>query len=430
MQRRRDRDFAMELDRQDPLNSFRERFLIPRHSSGKEEIYLCGHSLGLQPKRVEAFVVRELKKWGELGVRGHFEGEDPWLPYHELVTEPMARLAGALPSEVVVMNSTTVNLHLMLVSFYRPTQKRHKILIEAGAFPSDHYAVESQIRFHGFDPATSLVTLAPRDGEDLLRMEDIEAAIQHHGDTLALIMFGVAQFRTGQVFDIARITKLGHEVGSMVCFDLPHAVGNIILKLHEWQVDSAAWCSYKYLNAGPGGMGALFVHQNHAERSDIPRFAGWWGHNKERRFLMEPHFSPIPGAEGWQLSNPPILSLAALRASLEIFADTNMEQLREKSVQLTEYLIYLVKEELADQIKIITPEDPAERGSQISMRVKPQPGSHTKEQGQALFEFLCNQGVACDWREPDLIRVAAMPLYNRFVELFDFVQLMKQFWQR
>lgn len=406
--------FARDIDKDDPLASLRAEFYIPKAKDGSECIYLCGNSLGLQPKAVETAVKQELEDWKTLGVEGHFHAKNPWMPYHEFLTKQMANLVGAKPIEVVAMNSLTVNLHLMMVSFYRPTKTRHKIVIEGGAFPSDQYAVASQIRYHGFDPATSLIELKPRAGEATLRTEDIEALIAKEGDSIALIMLGGVNYYTGQLFDMARITKAGHAKGCVVGFDLAHAVGNAILKLHEWGVDFACWCSYKYLNSGPGSVAGCFVHERHA-KADLPRFAGWWGHDKNTRFKMGPNFIPMEGAEGWQLSNPPILSLAAVRASLELFESVGMSRLREKSVKLTGYLEFLLDDLKSDGFNILTPRDVSQRGCQLSIVVK--------KDGRKAFDALTKAGVICDWREPDCIRVAPVPLYNSFHDVYRFVEI-------
>ncbi|MGH8532520.1 MAG: kynureninase [Gammaproteobacteria bacterium] len=412
-------DFAQTQDRDDPLARFRAEFHLPKQANGADEIYFCGNSLGLQPKRTQAYVIEELEKWRRLGVRGHFESRYPWMPYHEFLTAETAGLAGAEPREVVTMNSLTVNLHLMMASFYRPSAERHKILIEKHAFPSDHYAVESQIRFHGFDPARSLLLATPRPGEDCLRLEDIADLIEREGAGIALILLPGVQYYTGQVLDMAEIVRLAHRQGCVAGFDLAHAAGNIHLRLHEWGCDFACWCSYKYLNAGPGSVAGCFVHERHAQRLDLPRFAGWWGQDKATRFQMGAEFRPIPGAEGWQLSNPPILSLAAMRASLTVFSEAGgMGPLRKKSEALTGYLEFLLQAMLAETVETITPREACRRGCQLSLRVK---ATH----GRGLFEKITAAGVACDWREPDVIRVAPVPLYNRFEEVHRFVEILK-----
>jgi kynureninase len=409
------RAFALEMDSKDPLAKYRERFHIPQTKNGDDCIYLCGNSLGLQPKTVRACVEQELKDWELLGVEGHLHAKNPWLPYHEFLTEQTARLVGAKPVEVVVMNSLTVNLHLMMVSFYRPTPQRHKILIEAHAFPSDQYAVKSQIQFHGFEPETSLLELQPRAGETFIRTEDIEAFIKKDGDSIALVMLGGVNYATGQAFDMERITKAGHAKGCVVGFDLAHAAGNIVLKLHEWNVDFAVWCNYKYLNAGPGSIAGCFVHERHANNPKLPRFAGWWGHNKKTRFQMDPNFDVMPGAEGWQLSNPPILPLAALRASMNIFDEAGMEKIRAKSVLLTGYLEFLLDQYPGKKFSIITPRDPAQRSAQLSIRLH--------QHDRTICNRLAAQGVICDWREPDILRVAPAPLYNSFFEVYRFMEI-------
>lgn len=405
--------YAAEMDARDPLAHFRERFYIPKAKSGEECIYLCGHSLGLQPKSARTYIEQELKDWAELGVEGHFHGRNPWMPYHRLLTEQTATLVGAEPVEVVVMNSLTVNLHLMMASFYRPTPQRHKIVIEQGAFPSDQYAVKSQIRFHGYEPLGSLIELAPREGEFCIRDEDIESVIEREGDSIALILLGGVNYVTGQFFNLPAITKMGHRKGCIVGFDLAHAVGNIPLHLHDWGPDFAVWCSYKYLNGGPGCVAGCFVHERHSRAWDLPRYAGWWGHDEESRFEMGPDFRAMPGAEGWQLSNPPILALAPLRASMEIFSEAGMDRLREKSRLLTGYMEFLLQEKASPMFSIITPGDPERRGTQLSLRLA---------DGRGLCEKLSAEGVIGDWREPDTYRVAAVPLYNSFRDVYRFVQ--------
>ncbi|HEX6280115.1 MAG TPA: kynureninase [Pyrinomonadaceae bacterium] len=406
------------------VQSFRSRFHIPKQADGTDVIYLTGNSLGLQPKTARKYIDEELEDWERLGVEGHLHARHPWLPYHEFVTEQMARVVGAMPIETVVMNSLTVNLHLMMVSFYRPSGERRKIVIEKGAFPSDQYAVESHLKFHQFrnsppyeggvaaasadgvvlSPRQDLIELTPREGESTLRTDDIIETIERNGEEIALIMLGGVNYYTGQAFDMKAITEAGHRVGAVVGFDLAHAAGNLELHLHDWDVDFAVWCSYKYLNAGPGGIAGAFVHERHAQSFDLPRFAGWWGHNKHTRFLMGPDFDPLPGAEGWQLSNPPIFQLAALRASLEIFDKAGMSNLRAASIELTSHLEKLLNEIDNDRISIITPSDPAQRGCQLSIRVK--------DADKSLFDAITARGVVADWREPDVIRVAPVPLYN------------------
>jgi len=407
---------AAEMDATDPLAPFRDRFHIPRNAHGDEGIYFTGNSLGLMPRTAREYVGQELNDWEKLGVEGHLHARHPWLPYHEFLTEQMAGIVGAKPIETVVMNSLTVNLHLLMVSFYRPDDKRQKIVIEKGAFPSDQYAVESQLRFHHLEPGDSLIELTPREGEATLRTDDILETIEREGESIALVMLGGVNYYTGQAFDIRSITDAGHLAGAVVGFDLAHAAGNIELKLHDWDVDFAAWCSYKYLNGGPGSVGGAFVHERHAQRFDLPRFAGWWGHDKETRFLMGPEFRPMAGAEGWQISNPPILQMAALRASLEIFEEVGMPALAAKSRRLTGYLESLIDEIGDDRISIITPRDPTQRGCQLSIRVR--------DADRTLHEQLVANGVFADWREPDVIRIAPVPSYNSFADVYRFAEII------
>ena len=407
------RQFALELDAADPLRSYRERFFIPQTQNGRQWVYFCGHSLGLQPKTTRAYVNEELEEWARLAVEAHFRARHPWMPYHRFLTEQSAAIVGAKAEEVVVMNSLTVNLHLMMVPFYRPTKQRHRILIERGAFPSDQYALKSQIRFHGLDPSTSLVEIAPRPGENCVRDEDIASLVEREGDSIALILFGGVNYATGQAFDIPRITAAGHAKGCVVGFDLAHAAGNLHLRLHDWGPDFAVWCTYKYLNGGPGSAGACFVHERH-RTTDRPRFAGWWGHKERVRFKMGPQFEATPGAEGWQVSNPPILALAALRASLDIFAEAGMERLHEKSVRLTSYLEFLLEQSVSAKFSVITPSDPQRRGAQLSIRIP--------RDGKPICEALAAEGVMADWREPDILRVAPVPLYNSYSDAFEFFQ--------
>ena len=410
-------NYALTLDADDPLPTLRDEFLIPCHA-GKEMSYFVGNSLGLQPRGARAQVEQVLDKWATEAVEGHFTPPAQWMTYHELVREPLARLVGAQPQEVVAMNSLTANLHLMMVSFYRPTRERPAILIEAGAFPSDRHAVESQIRFHGFDPVTDLIELQPDEANGTFSMAAIERAIAEHGPRLALVLWPGVQYRSGQAFDIAGIARLAHAQGALCGVDLAHAVGNVELALHDSDVDFAVWCHYKYLNAGPGAVGGCFVHERHA-RTDRPRFAGWWGHDAATRFRMGPEFMPTPGAEGWQLSNPPVLALAPLRASLELFDRVGMGALRAKSKRLTGYLEALIVEHLADTLQVITPREPERRGCQLSLRVV---GGHAR--GRALFDHLAAQGVLGDWREPDVIRIAPAPLYNTCVDVLRFAQVV------
>ncbi len=411
-----ERNRAALLDRDDFLALFRNEFHMPVREDGSTEIYLTGHSLGLQPTRTESYLREELESWRRRAVRGHFEGEHPWMPYHHFLAEPMAALVGGLESEVVTMNSLTVNLHLLMISFYCPTTERHRILIEDRAFPSDRYAVESQIRFHGFDPDESLVLVRPREGEALIRDEDLHDLIDREGESIALVMLPGVQYYTGQLFDIEEITRQGHAKGCVVGFDLAHTTGNIPLHLHDWDVDFATWCTYKYLNSGPGSVGAAFVHEQHAETSR-PRLAGWWGHDEKTRFRMGPDFVASRGADGWQLSNPPILSLAAIRASLDVFTLAGgMDSLRRKSERLTGYFESLIRARLGDHVDVITPSDPSRRGCQLSLRIR-----SSKTSPREAFAKLEETGVTCDWREPDVIRVAPVPLYNSFTDVWECV---------
>ena len=406
--------FPRAMDSRDPLAHFRDRFCYPKKQNGEDWVYLCGHSLGLQPKAAASYITQELDDWAQLGVEGHFHAKSPWMPYHRLLADQTASLVGAKPQEVVVMNSLTVNLHLMMASFYRPTPERNKILIERGAFPSDQYAVQSQIRYHGFDPAVALLELTPREGESCMRDEDIETLIERESNRIALILLGGVNYATGQVYDMAGITKLGRSRGCVVGLDLAHAAGNVPLRLHDWAPDFAVWCSYKYLNGGPGCVGGCFVHERHSQAWDLPRFAGWWGHDEKIRFQMGPEFHPMPGADGWQLSNPPILALAPLRASMALFAEAGMENLRAKSIALTGYLEFLLDHQLSGQVSIITPREPQRRGAQLSIRLA--------HQGHELCKRLAAEGVVGDWREPDIYRIAPIPLYNSYLDVYRFVQ--------
>jgi kynureninase len=415
-------DFARQLDEQDPLKNFRDKFYFPTFHE-KTVRYFTGNSLGLQPKTVASYIQQELEDWQKYGVEGHFMAKRPWFSYHENLTEKVAKIVGAKPIEVVVTHSLTTNLHLLMVSFYRPQGKRTKILCEAKAFPSDQYALESQVKFHGLNLAEHLVEVGPRAGEQLIREEDILSKIEELGDELALVMIGGVNYYTGQLFDMAAITKAGHSVGAIVGFDLAHAAGNINLQLHEWGLDFAAWCSYKYLNSSPGGVSGMFVHERHANKPELPRFAGWWGHDKSSRFMMEPGFKPMQGAEGWQLSNAPVLGMAAHLASVEIFEEAGMDRIGEKRDLMTAFLEFVIddiSERNKDRVsfELITPRDKTKRGAQLSIMAK--------GQGKALFDALSAEGVVADWREPNVIRVAPAPLYNSFEDCYWFGQLLEK----
>ena len=411
-------DFAKKMDKNDPLRSFRKEFYIPK-VNGKDSIYLCGNSLGLQPKSVEKHIMTEIEDWRKYGVEGHLHARNPWLYYHHLFTKPLCNLVGAKKDEVVCMNNLTVNLNLMMVTFYRPKGKNTKIVIEGSAFPSDYYAVEQQIRFHGLDPKKNIIELLPRKGEVTLRTEDIIATLEKHKEEIALVMLGAVNYYSGQFFDIKNIAKACQTYDLTFGLDLAHAIGNVELKLHDWKVDFATWCSYKYLNSGPGGVSGVFIHDKYAKRPDLPRFAGGWGNDEKTRFKMEKHFVPKEGASGWQLSNAPVMNMAAHKASLEIFEKAGMKNLRKKSELLTGYLEWLLRSQLANtkgQLSIITPSTPSERGCQLSLQ--------TKKNGKKIFDKLTKMGVVADWREPDVIRVAPVPLYNSFEDVWHFAQLL------
>ena len=411
--------YARQQDANDPLRAFRDDFLIPRHGNA-EMAYFCGNSLGLQPKGARAYVDEVMDKWAHDAVEGHFLEPAPWMPYHALVRDALADVVGAQPTEVVAMNSLTANLHLMMVSFYQPTIERSAILIEAGAFPSDRHAVESQLQFRGLSVEHCLIEVEPDQADGIFSMTAIERAIVEHGKRLALIVWPGVQYRTGQAFDLKEIARLGHAAGAIVGFDLAHAVGNLPLQLHDSGADFAVWCHYKYMNAGPGAVGGCFVHERHA-RTERPRFAGWWGHDAATRFKMGPDFVPTPGADGWQLSNPPILGLAPLRASLDLFARAGMPALRAKSERLTGYLEQSIRAQLNDTLQIVTPASPQQRGCQLSLRV-----IGGRERGRALFEHLGAHGVLGDWREPDVIRISPVPLYNSFADVLRFARTVKE----
>ena len=411
--------FAQARDAADPLRGFRDEFFIPQHD-GKPQAYFVGNSLGLQPKGARAHVEEVLDKWATEAVEGHFTGSAQWMPYHELVRDPLARVVGAQPSEVVAMNSLTANLHLMLVSFYQPTIERTAILVEAGSFPSDRYAVESQLKYRGLPPQHTLIEVEPDQPDGTFSMQAIERAINENGKRLALVLWPGVQYRTGQAFDLKEIARLGHAAGAIVGFDLAHAVGNLPLQLHDSGADFAVWCHYKYMNSGPGAVAGCFVHERHA-RTQRPRFAGWWGNNKGERFKMEPVFDPTPGADGWQLSNPPILGLAPLRASLDQYERATMPALRVKSESLTGYLQQLIDADLRDVLQVVTPRDAAQRGCQLSIRV-----IGGRERGRDLFDFLATRGVLGDWREPDVIRISPVPLYNTHADVLRFARTVRE----
>ncbi|WP_115808396.1 kynureninase [Winogradskyella pacifica] len=410
-------DYAKKQDALDELSQYRTQFHIPKDKHGNELIYLCGNSLGLQPKSTKSYINQELEDWANLGVEGHTDAKNPWLPYHEFLAEATAKLVGAKPIEVVTMNSLTANLHFMMASFYKPTKERYKILIESDAFPSDKYAVESQLRHHGYDDKEGLILWKPREGEELLNYEDLEAILKTHGNEIALIMIGGVNYYTGQFFDFKRITSLGHSYGCKVGFDCAHGAGNVNLDLHNSGADFAVWCTYKYMNSGPGSLSGCFVHERHAYDKDLNRLTGWWSHNKDTRFNMRHEFDVLPGAEGWQLSNPPILSMAAIKASLDMFNEVGIEKLIKKSKKLTGYFEYLLKDLGEDTIRIITPENPDERGCQLSIQVL--------KADKSLHDKFTEAGVISDWREPDVIRCAPVPLYNSFEDVYLMVEKMK-----
>ncbi|MGB5247757.1 MAG: kynureninase [Woeseia sp.] len=408
------RDCATALDAADPLRSYRNEFLIPRDDNGKPVIYLCGNSLGLQSQRAAQFVREELDDWAALGVEGHFKARRPWLPYHRQATDGLAELCGAKPAEVVAMNTLTVNLHLLMASFYRPTGQRHRILIESTAFPSDRFACESQLRFHGHDPQDALLEWQPRDDEQL-HLDDLQALINENRDELALMLLPGVQYYNGQVLDMRAITKLARAAGCRVGFDLAHAIGNVPLELHDWAPDFAAWCSYKYLNGGPGAIAGAFVHEQHLGGDASQTLLGWWGNREKTRFKMAPEFEPAETAELWQLSNPPILALAPVVASLQLFQQAGMTALRAKAEKLTAYLDFLLAQKLQDRVRSITPL--AARGCQLSLTVRDK-----NRQPRAVFERLEARHVVADWREPNVIRVAPVPLYNSFDDVFEFAE--------
>ncbi|WP_439151464.1 kynureninase [Winogradskyella sp.] len=410
-------EYAKKQDTLDELASYRQQFHIPKDKNGNELIYLCGNSLGLQPKSTKVYINQELEDWANLGVEGHTEAKNPWLGYHEFLTESSAKLVGAKPIEVVTMNSLTANLHFMMASFYQPTKTRYKILIESDAFPSDKYAVESQLRHHGYDDKEGLLLWSPRENEELLRYEDLENLLEAHGNEIALIMIGGVNYYTGQFFDLKHTAELGHSYGCMVGFDCAHGAGNVNLDLHNSGADFAVWCTYKYLNSGPGSLSGCFVHERHAYNKDLNRFTGWWSHNKATRFNMRHEFDALPGAEGWQLSNPPILSMAAIKASLDMFNEVGFDKLLKKSKRLTSYFEFLLKDLGEGVIRIITPSDPEERGCQLSIQVL--------NADKSLHQKLTEAGVISDWRDPDVIRCAPVPLYNSYKDVYLMVKKMK-----
>jgi len=398
-------EFARDLDAKDVLKSFRQHFFIPQHE-GNDCVYFTGNSLGLQAKTTSEYLQQELDDWARLGVEGHFQAKNPWMPYHEIFPKQLSKIVGCRENEVVVMNSLTVNLHLLMVTFYRPTKQRYKIICEAKAFPSDQYAFETQAKYHGFDPADAVIEVAPREGEYILRTEDIISTIQQHNDSVAVVLFGGINYYTGQLFDMKAITAAAHAVGAYAGFDLAHAAGNVELHLHDWQVDFACWCSYKYLNSSPGGIAGAYIHEKHTADTTLPRFAGWWGYKKDTRFKMEKGFEAIPTAEGWQLSNAPVLLMAAHKASLDIFEAAGMDRLHDINDRQPEKVI-----------EIITPADEKERGCQVSMLML--------QRGKEIFDALTKQGVVADWREPNVIRVAPVPLYNSFEDIYRFGEIIR-----
>ncbi|MFT7336647.1 MAG: kynureninase, partial [Porticoccaceae bacterium] len=413
------KEFAKQLDSQDKLNKYRDEFIFPMVNGGKV-IYFTGNSLGLQPKRTRAYVDEVMDDWANLAVEGHFYAEKPWWDYHERFAKPLGKIVGALASEVTVMNTLTVNLHLLMVSFYRPTKSRYKIICEEKAFPSDQYMFQSQVDFHGYKSEDAIVEIKRREGEHNIRLEDVLAKIAEVGDELALVLIGGVNYYTGQVFDMKTITAAGHDAGAIVGWDLAHAVGNIKLELHDWDADFASWCSYKYMNSGPGNASGCFIHEKHHNNLDLPRFAGWWGHNKERRFKMEQTFDPVKGAEGWQISNIPILSLAPYLASVDMFDEIGMDAIIEKRDKITAYLEFILQEiakEVDSNFEIITPSDLSERGCQLSVFLH--------GEGRGLFDYLMEKGVITDWREPNVIRFAPVPLYCSFEDMYDFGQILK-----
>jgi kynureninase len=416
---RLDREYAHALDATDPLHAWRKRFVLPHDDAGHELVYLCGHSLGAQPALAADYVEEVMRNWRRLGVDGFFAGPRRWLDYHERALPALAALVGAQPQEVTVMNSLTVNLHLLLASFYRPAGTRTALLIEQSAFPSDRYAAESQVRFHGLDPGRDLIEVAPREGEHGLRTEDILATVDREGARIATILLPGVQYLTGQWLDVRAITEAGRRAGCTVGWDLAHAIGNVPLDLHDSGADFAVWCHYKFVNGGPGAVGGAFVHARHGARRDLPRLAGWWGHDKATRFRMGPEFAPIPGADGWQVSTPSILALAPVAASLEHFAAVGLAALREKSVALTRYLEALIDARLGGRVTVLTPRTPGERGAALSLRLE-----CGRDTARAAFDGLLQRGVVPDWREPGVVRAAPVPFYNSYDDAWRFVDAL------
>ena len=406
------------MDQNDELKSYRDSFHFPVDSNGNKMLYFTGNSLGLQPKTTKAAVEQELDDWANFAVEGHFKAKNPWMPYHELLTNDMAEIVGAKPEEVVIMNSLTANLHFLMISFYNPTKKRYKILIESDAFPSDRFAVKSQLKLHGFDPKNDLIEWSPRSNENLLRIEDLQEIIKKNGDEIALILVGGVNYYTGQLLDLKKIAKIGHSKGCKVGIDLAHGVGNVNLKLHESGIDFAAWCTYKYLNSGPGSLGGIFVHNKHKKNKSLKRLTGWWGQNKSKRFKMREELDISNGAEGWQLSNPAILSMAAIKASLELFRKVGMNKLRMKSIKLTGYLEYLILQMNNKNIDIITPKDPNQRGCQLSIKLN--------NSNKSLHKNLRLNNVITDWRDPNVIRCAPVPFYNSYQDVYNFVKILRK----
>ena len=411
-------DFAIQMDQNDELKSYRDSFHFPVDSDGNKILYFTGNSLGLQPKTTKEAVEQELDDWANFAVEGHFKAKNPWMPYHELLTNDMAEIVGAKPEEVVIMNSLTANLHFLMISFYNPTKKRFKILIESDAFPSDRFAVKSQLKLHGFDPKNDLIEWSPRGNENLLRIEDLQEIIKKNGDEIALILVGGVNYYTGQLLDLKKIAKIGHSKGCKVGIDLAHGVGNVNLKLHESGIDFAAWCTYKYLNSGPGSLGGIFVHNKHKKNKSLKRLTGWWGQNKSKRFKMREELDISNGAEGWQLSNPAILSMAAIKASLELFRKVGMNKLRMKSINLTGYLEYLILQMNNKNIDIITPKDPNQRGCQLSIKLN--------NSNKILHENLRLNNVITDWRDPNVMRCAPVPFYNSYQDVYNFVKILRK----